>query len=739
MPEDVGNRDIVATNPVFLVPATGEPASQKSFEDSPASPYLTNVSLSAHKDGDNLQITNMRDRLPEESSVTDRNALVKAVTQACNLNVDAAHAIARAVVFPKVAAQIAREGHLVEETAQTATLGALAGSGVYLHEVFPLLQPRSGGSPVTVPHPAVRGLVDDDGRPEAAVSLTFRDHTHLEDYLKQTVVETRNLGSRYDDSILSRRVGRPILVHVARLDFTDGSESVWVLLVRDGLTRVVSSWAARLNAQATADEIADSMVSELLAVKTSTRRTDTATQERARGRAQHAAQARARFSAGMAGAHPSEDAIRVGQTFTLPAQMFIGVTAGTIEGLPAEEVFDDAVRSVIGSIHVEFRGWDQAAEQVEVLDRAMRRAVHAGKLPPAVVELATGIRPPTDTGEVFGDPAIPGTPLWRAVYLIAELCSPQTYAALKREMRSLIGISSIRDRRFVGHLGPVIDLPWRMTKSHTLKTARRAWSAGGPIPSSVIRDAWTPTPTGDFTVLVPRALAGDTNARNTLMVAGGIALVTDKLLTSNVGSALTSGAVPFRADPDTIVAGLGTTEEGLWLLARAANAFDPDRKAVNSFTDTELAANPDLGAGAYVVPRVDPRNPSRMETDQAGMPKHLNVGQVVTVSDRHRAAEAIKDAKARAATDQPEKTDAERISEARRQMESAIAQATDRAKELGKLPHAYETADQQFEIMQALMQLQIAVGPLTVATAEEPTPDELEELDELEQAEDGDR
>ncbi|GAA2767617.1 hypothetical protein GCM10010103_66590 [Streptomyces paradoxus] len=48
-----------------------------------------------------------------------------------------------------------------------------------------------------------------------------------------------------------------MVAHIARLKSSDGSEPVYVVVVRDGITRVVSAWGALYREQATPEKIAD--------------------------------------------------------------------------------------------------------------------------------------------------------------------------------------------------------------------------------------------------------------------------------------------------------------------------------------------------------------------------------------------------------------------------------------------------------------------------------------------------
>jgi hypothetical protein len=598
-----------------------------------------------------LNITNFEGVLPAQPSVKDRSGFVKAglAAPSCHLDEDALHAIARGITTPELARSMVREGLMTTEVVGPAKLMTIPVK-VFLDELFPLVQPRAGGVAVEVPAPRVSGLTD-DGEVQAMVTLTFDDMDHLRRFMRQSILQTIALGRNYGPSILANKVARAVLVHVVRLEFADGSASFDVLAVRDGITRTVHSWASQIG-KATPDEIATRMTNALLATKKASGSAlrQTATADHARGRAVHHNALRAEFAKGMSGATPSEAAIRIEQTFTLPAQVAIGIQSTATNPVPPEQQFDDAIQAIIASIHSDFMPWAQSATDASVIQRALPRAVHDKALDAKAARMAVGQLDVADVPDVFGE-KVPATALWRAVFLICWLGNGSEFYSIKKHLRSLLGKTRIEDKQYVSHLMPLVDLPWRAAKSDTERQTVRAWRNGGPVPEGVLDGNWDPIPTTDFAELVPIALADESlqqrrNARLTLQVAGGVALVTDKLLLSNVGSALTAGQVPFRADVDDIVTGLGQNETGLWLLAHAANAFRPDRRAVSSFSTAELTSDPNAiaSSGAYVVPQPDPDDPSRLALDSAGRPVQLIQYEVVRASNPARAAKA-KDAR----------------------------------------------------------------------------------------------
>lgn len=589
--------------------------------------------------GEPVTITNFRPNLPDPAPAKDRVAFSRAGSAfGLSLGDDGLHGAARALTQPAIAAQAVRAELLTHEVIGPAML-TIFQSPVYLTELLPLIQPRAGAAPRDVDPPKVTGCVTGDGAPEAMIVIRFKDEAHLAAQLRQTVRQTRAMGRDYAASILTKRVSRPILTHVARIEFDDGSDPFVVTVVRDGITRVVSSWAT-IYPDVQVDDLGDLMVDALLASKRSRRTEESATAVRARGRDVIQQELRARFVQGTAGNRPTEEAIRIGQALTLPAQMIVSLSNVGAPGVPAGQQFDDAVQALVASVHGEFQPWDQSASDAAAILRALPRAVHDDALDEEVAHIATGYSPLEKMPEAFGE-TTPVTPLWRAVYLVAWLCNPAEFSGIKKHLRDLLGVSQIRRNAYISHLMTLIDLPWRNTKHHTQQQARRAWNNGGPIPHDLVDTTWDPVPTTDFTTLVPKALTGDDNARNTLRVAGGIALVTDKLLMSNTGSALASDEVPFRADVNDIVADLGRNdnEAGLWLLARAANAFRADQKAINSFTPKELLRNPGFRANTYVVPRIDPVDSTALAIDNTGQPERLTTYEVVHVSNPERSAE----------------------------------------------------------------------------------------------------
>ncbi|HLL37720.1 hypothetical protein [Streptomyces sp.] len=601
--------------------------------------------------------------LPGASAVDDRAKLVRAgaANPHAGLTEDAWHAVARASTAPMLVAHQLRpptsdgSGLLLEEHVDGATLRSVH-SRVWLSELFPGIQPRTSQEKLDVDDPKVIGEADGD-HPLALLRYRYRDRNHLWEHVKHTLNITLHRNS-YAESILARRVTRALIVHPAVFEFEDGDEPVTALVARDGITRLASAWkvlgGAALKNEEIAEEAADALLTERRQPANEPRKP--LTQRLALGREEYRRRLHDEFTAAIDAAGASgavtDRTIRIAQTYVVPTHIAVGIEPHELSALRVEDVFDDALRSILASVHVEFKPWDDAAQNVEVATRALKlvaqtRSAEWGmeKLLQDVHALATGRLPEAAVPEIFDDPRIPGTALWRAVYLVHALTRPPLHEELKARAKDIKNDRRMSTKGYAGLLGPVIDLPWRSEKGSALAQARNAWSNGGVLCADVLADGWHPVPTEDFTSLVEPALKGDAGARCTLAVAGGIALIADKLLTRNVGSAVAAvrqvGKVPFRADVSVVIGGLAARDNaaGLWLLAHAAQRFRSATMPGNT------SARPRLGPGAVPPPyqhvAIDLDAPDRIARD-GGAERALTTWDVVYASDAERAEEKIE-------------------------------------------------------------------------------------------------
>ncbi|MGW1325053.1 hypothetical protein ACWD64_21235 [Streptomyces antibioticus] len=613
------------------------------------------LSLEVLWDGDPIRVTNVARHLPLESTENDITAVVAAghTNPSMWLPDKSWEAIARATTRPDaltVQLQPTRDepyGPLMVENVEGATLRSIV-TRVLLSELFPGPQPRTGMEVSEVADPQVHGIVH-QGRPGAVAQYRYESLSHLRKHVWQTIYATLSLNS-YATSILRRSVTRNLITHPVEIAFEDGTETMHVLVVRDGITRLASAWAVLAGDGADPAETA-TLASETLVGGVSTAGEDLG-QRLAAGRAQWRQKLRDEFDTELKGLAPGLRAAQIAQSYVVPAQIAVGVEGHEGRVLSPEDIFDDAIRSILASVHVEFQQWNDAAQNVEVITRALKRIIQqddprwkTAELQ-AVYGLAVGRIPVEDLPNVFGrEPAPPRTALWRAVYLISALTQPDLLDLLKDEAKAIKGGQRMSMKGFGELLGPIIDLPWRAKKKLVTKQARNAWNNGGVL-SKDVTQGWTPRATEDFTTLIEPALNGDDDARCTLAVAGGVALIADKLLTRNVGSSLGAkkekGGVPFRADVHKVIEGLSRRDNkiGLWTLALAANTFRGDDLPQNSVPKQSLTGREPAASTEppYVYFKVDLDAADHIARDANGVPLPLYEWDVVAASDPERAA-----------------------------------------------------------------------------------------------------
>ncbi|MEV5441327.1 hypothetical protein AB0N23_02060 [Streptomyces sp. NPDC052644] len=618
----------------------------------------TALSIDVSWGTDTVRVTNISRHLPTDS--TDSH--VAAVTAAGQANPstwlpDASWgAIARATTRPDALTAQLRptqdepSGLLMVENVEGATLWSVV-TRVLLSELFPGPQPRTGMEVSEVPDPQVQGLAR-EGRPSAIVQYRYENLVHLRNHVWQTIHATLSLNS-YATSILRRSVTRNLITHPVEITFEDGTEPIHVLVVRDGITRLASAWAVLAGHGADPAEVATLATDALLGNASTAGAAGPGLGQRlAASRAQWRQVRRQEFDGEIKGATPGLRAAQIAQSYVVPAQIAVGVEGHDGRVLSPEDIFDDAIRSVLASVHVEFKQWDAAAQNVEVITRALKRIIQQGDPRwntadlQAVYGLAVGRIPVTELPQVFGgEPAPPGTALWRAIYLVSALTQPDLLELLKDQAKAIKGGQRMSMKGFGELLGPIIDLPWRAKKKLVTKQARNAWNNGGVL-SADVTQGWTPVPTEDFTTLIEPAMNGDDDARRTLAVAGGVALIADKLLTRNVGSSLGArkekGGVPFRSDVNKVIEGLSkpTNELGLWTLALAANTFRSNDLPQNSVPKQSLTGKEatESDEPPYIYFKVDLDAEDHIAVDADGVPVPLYEWDVVAASDPDRMA-----------------------------------------------------------------------------------------------------
>ncbi|MEW2491781.1 hypothetical protein [Streptomyces sp. NPDC048411] len=629
--------------------------------------YTAGASITVEWGKQQVEVSTVDHALPDASDVDERNKLVKAGMRSplVALPEDAWHAVARATVTPETVALQLRESQdsraslLLEEHVDGATLRSVHGR-VWLSELFPAIQPRTGQELLAVDDPQVTGMAE-NGKPQAILRYRYESLKHLKRHVQQTISTTLYRNS-YAESILARRVTRALIVHPVIYEFDDGTEPVCALVARDGITRLASAWKVLAGPDSDPEQVAGLAVDTLLAQyqQAANEPAKPLTQRMALGRQSRRKLLRDEFirEIGKAGANeqPSLRAVQIAQSHLVPAHITVGAQAHERTSLNAEDLFDDALRSILASVHVEFKPWDTAAQNVEVAGRALKRVLHSGTGSGAaedglhaVYELAVGLRPASDAPQVYGNQSIPSTGLWRAVQLLHTLTRPAVFEELRSRAKEIKGDRRMTDKGYAGLLGPIVDHPWRSSKKSAAQQARNAWSNGGVLFKEVLEDGWAPVVTEDFTTLVEPALKGSRDARLTLALAGGTALIADKLLTRNVGSSVgltrAPGKVPFRGDVHKIVEGLARqgNEIGFRTLALAAQRFEDDRLPRNSGTRQQLGLPYDQDTerdGDYQHSVVDLQASDHILLAD-GKPVMLLEWDIVVASDPKRSLQAL--------------------------------------------------------------------------------------------------
>ncbi|MFQ6197818.1 hypothetical protein [Streptomyces sp. NPDC000405] len=617
--------------------------------------------------GESIAVSRVDHTLPPQPDESARAKVTAA--GAANPHVllpDAAlQAVARAMTNPEGGAVLLQPteqepgGLLLEENVEGATLRTF-NTQVWLSELLPGIQPRTGMEVMDVPDPQVVGTTE-GGEPCAVVRYRYKSLQHLKDHIRQTIHSTLALNS-YAVSILSRKVTRPLITHPVEFTFEDGTEAIHALVVRDGITRLASSWAVIAGPGAEAAEAADLMVESLFGRVLGASVADgrTLAERLATVREDWRRRLANEFHRAISGPELDDRGVHIAQTYVVPAQVAVGAEGHPGHLLAPEDVFDDAMRSILASVHVEFKAWDSAAQNVEVATRALKRVIQLGDAPVAkeslqvVYGLAMGRTVPEDLPREYGDDRLPGTALWRGIQLIHALTRPELYERLKDQAKIIKGGSRMSAKGFAELLGPIIDLPWRSAKKAVSKQARNAWGNGGVLTRDVLKE-WEPVFTDDFTTLVEPAMKGDADARCTLAVAGGIALIADKLLTRNVGSTLMApkekGGVAFRSDVHLVIEDLSSqgNESGLWTLALTANRFRSDALPENAQSVRQFVRRDrkDDEGRAYVHLKVDMEQPDKVARDENGVPVPLFEWDVVWAADQERARKAYAEHLAR--------------------------------------------------------------------------------------------
>ncbi|MFI7103223.1 hypothetical protein ACIBK8_28185 [Streptomyces sp. NPDC050161] len=433
--------------------------------------------------------------------------------------------------------------------------------------------PRLSGQVKAPLAPAPTGVRNNAGELLAQLKVEFESPAHARQVVEDVARETlRQEGADYSDSILSNGVMTPVEAVLTEAHYADGSPATLTAALIDGTSRDVSAAAARhYKPDATPAEQARTVAStfgdNFCASRTMRRRAYNRDAER------HNA-ALARDGLTMA-------TLRQLQTRAVPVRLIVGAVLGEDK---TDDVLAAAVATAQSSRHISVNRWSDAAQDAMTARRMVNHLLHRQLVPPAFAALVadeeltaeqiSSLVPGRESDAMYGHNGRIH-PLWRAVLIVHTLTRYKIFDEAKRFIRSDRGFGQVRDDRYAGFLGVLIDMPWRAAKPATTDVARRAWRNGGVLYPGVFGE-WEPVP-ASAERLRKFADDGDTNARHTLTVLSGTALMADAVLTRDTGSKVDDGRVPYRATPPVVLAPWTSTARGRWQAKTVVEAFDPNK------------------------------------------------------------------------------------------------------------------------------------------------------------------
>lgn len=443
-------------------------------------------------------------------------------------------------------------------------------------------------------------------------TLRFRDARYLREWVTD-IVQRSLAGAAETDkhrAIIATGVRRPIVTAPTLIEFENRSAAQWVLMAHDGITRLSLCHAALRQVHhrdpvAAAEAIGAWLVPESIAPKASATALLTS-------RRRSFGQFVDRYRAGLVDGEPNEDAVWVRQHLHLPIDLHLAASDPQTGALVP---LQPAMESIVADAHTGVTPWKKPDFRLHSTQRAVRLLAERGHV---TAEDADGLLRPSFTG----DPARRRRMLVRGVDIVARFFHEDLYEEFKRALRDCSDARSLTSRQVMGALAPLICQPWGATRP-----AAEAWSYGGVAIPDLVDGTFRPTHPENYLDLVEAALEDGSDARSELVVAGGIALISDGLLSTSLvgGSGGARESLAFRGTIDETLSHLSRTREGLTALALAANHFDPTAH----------------GSAAGRLPQVDLTAPDRMLRDGAGKP----VWTTTQIIARQAAATRDTDAK----------------------------------------------------------------------------------------------
>ncbi|MGX1490342.1 hypothetical protein [Streptomyces tendae] len=250
---------------------------------------------------------------------------------------------------------------------------------------------------------------------------------------------------------------------------------------------------------------------------------------------------------------------------------------------PSGMSFVTMVENLVAGEHLEKNPWTPDAMWHNIANQTIDALVARGELRREEADIITGLTPLEELPTALGCPE--PSPIWRAIYTTYRLTAGSSFNDTKAEIRNIMARRAVTTKQFSFMLGVIVDRDIRRPKARkepgarrpsSLQRARNAFGDGGFLTEDVPGRQWIPV-FEPLPQLLGRALGGDRDARITLMIGGGFALMMDGYLTRDRESKLFEGSAPFRGSPPAILTDLASHEHGLRMLATAWQHWDPAR------------------------------------------------------------------------------------------------------------------------------------------------------------------
>lgn len=484
--------------------------------------------------------------------------------------------------------------------------------------VLPGDQPRgaaTGGRATQVPDPVEN--IEESEALEGLRVLTFEDPQHLRDWsadaIARSLERAKKRGRQGDIGATGTR--RPISVSMVLIEFEDGTASQWVPMASDGISRLSVCAASILSvidkkAEDAAKVVAAALVPDNLDE-------GSGSHDLVRNMAKHHTKWVNEYHDHVTEDGPDENGVRIRQYLVLPADVYL-LAVDSETGDPHE--MESAMQGIVSDTHTDVDGWAPEDQARHTVIRALTQMVENEQISEDFYRLCTGRAPASVSDDIFepeqgvsDDKVL----LRRAVTIMAILLDRDTYTTFKRALRQFGGHGRLDLAKTVNYVAPLVCEPWG-----TAKPITKAWGYGGPVPPALESMSLIPQHPANYLDLVDLALDEDDpdaaeDARVELALAGGTALLADGVLSAALvgGTGGSKEPINFRGPVNAAVDALTRTEDGLTVLALAANNFSPTVEADK--------ARP---------PQIDHEKADKVKRDGTGKPHRVTLRQIADLA-----------------------------------------------------------------------------------------------------------